>query len=150
MEIVSVQTFEEARNEMSEMRNKFVREYFVMLDEKMKGDICWGYHQLIKGMTFLNKEEMGRQSKKWRQRAKEGKLKIHAYNNIAKTSFDGREWHLLVITPYKDGHLKVLHPDPAVVMIMKEYINGYVFFFKRKENRDSIYEYVMKGLDRCS
>lgn len=131
-----------------EARNEFVRDYFGMLDEKTRSDICWSYYQRLKGMALLNSEELRSQSKLWRYSAKEGKLKIHAYNNVTKTTFDGREWHLLVITPYKDGEEAMLKADPAAAMLMKQFINGYVYFFKKKENRDSIYEYVMKGLEK--
>ena len=127
-----------------EERNEFVRYYFGMLEDKTSSDICWTYHQTRQGIVMLNAEELRLESKRWRQYAKEGKMKIHAYNNVAKTSFDGREWHLLVLTRNTEDVIA----DPAAALLMKQFINGYVYFFKKKENRDSIYEYVMKGLEK--
>ena len=128
-------------------RNDIARNYFGMLQEKTKDDICWFYHHLAHGFSIMNIEELQEQMRSWRKLALEGKLKIMDYNNKTKNVFN-KEWHILVVQPYKDGEEVPQNPDPVGCMLMGYVVSGFIYSFKTKQNRDDVANYVMKGLDR--
>ena len=128
-------------------RNDIARNYFGMLQEKTKDDICWFYHHKEHGIVIMNIKELQEQMRTWRKLALEGKLKIMDYNNKTKNVFN-KEWHILVVQVYQDGEQVPQNPDPAGYMLMGYLVSGYIYAFKKKENRDDVANYVMKGLDK--
>ena len=138
-------------------RNTLARQYLGMLQEKKKTDIAWNYAGGHKGITVLNIEELhSRMKNSWRPMAKEGKLKIMMYNNLKKKTFDGKEWHILVVQSYKNGEVTndvMGHPgcgwDPVGFCLMDDMfcVTGYIYAFQKKQNRDDVANWVMRGLD---
>lgn len=130
-------------------RNDLARSYLGMVQEKTKNDICWFYHQrqIEHGIAVMNIEELQEQMRSWRKMAREGKLKIMDYNNITKNVLN-QEWHILVVQPYEDGKQLPRNPDPVGLLLMNYMVSGYIYAFKKKENRDDVANYVMKGLAR--
>lgn len=128
-------------------RNDLARNYFGMLQEKTKDDICWFYHHTEHGIAVMNIEELQEQMRSWRKLALGGKIKIMDYNNKTRNIFN-KEWHILVVQPYEDGEQVPQNPDPVGCMLMGYMVSGYIYAFQKKENRDDVANYVMKGLAR--
>lgn len=95
----------------------------------------------------MNIKELQEQMRYWRKMALEGKLKIMDYNNKTKNVFN-KEWHILVVQAYKDGEQVPQNFDPVGCMLMGYVVSGYIYAFQKKENRDDVANYVMKGLDK--
>ena len=147
----------EAQNKMTRVdRNTLARQYLSMLQVKEKTDIAWTFNQARKEITRLNIEELHSQMKNvWRPMAKQGKLKILSYNNLEKTTFDGKEWYIMVVQPYKDGKIDGdrCSMDVSGLLLMQDcfMVSGFIYAFRKKENRDDIANWVMRGLgDICS
>ena len=128
-------------------RNELARNYFGMLQEKTKNDICWFYHHTEHGIGVMNIKELQEQMSYWRKLALEGKAKIMDYNNKTKNVFN-KKWHILVVQAYDDGEQVPHNPDPAGCMLMGYMVSGFIYAFKTKKNRDDVANYVMKGLDK--
>ena len=123
-------------------RNDIARNYLDMLQEKTTKDICWFYHLKQKGICCFNKDELHEQMKAWRTLAVDGKIKIINYNNRKRTTFDGKEWYILVVQPEN-----YTTPDPIGIMLMSYMVSGMVYCFKEKKNRDDVAKWVMRKLD---
>jgi hypothetical protein len=123
-------------------RNDIARNYLDMLQEKTTKDICWFYHLKQKGISFFNRDELHEQMKAWRTLAVDGKIKIINYNNRKRTTFDGKEWYILVVQPEN-----YTTPDPIGIMLMSYMVSGMVYCFKEKKNRDDVAKWVMRKLD---
>jgi hypothetical protein len=129
------------------IRNDITRRYLCMLQEKTKNDICWFYHHGAHDIGIMNIKELKEQMKTWRKLALGGKIKIMDYNIKTKNIFN-KEWHIFVIQKYEDGEHVPQNPDRAGCMLMGYVVSGYIYAFKKKENRDDVANYVMKGLDK--
>jgi len=128
-------------------KNEMARKYIHLLKEKTKEDICWTYIVSERLLGVLNIKESQQQMKEWRKMALQGKLKIMDYNNVTKNIFN-KEWHILVVQSYEDGEHVPQNPDPVGCMLMGYMVGGYIYAFQKKENRDDVANYVMKGLAR--
>ena len=93
--------------------------------------------------SCMNNTEMKTQMRMWRKIAKKGGLTIRFINSKSKTLDDGKTWHWLVVQP--TGYYAI---DPLGAFVLGEMVNGFIYCFKSKENRDIVQEYVMKGLDQ--
>lgn len=126
-------------------RNDIVRKYLGMLQTKETSDICWFFYHEKKGINVFNKEELQEQMKEWRKLALDGKIVIMNYNNKKQTTFDGKEWYILVVQP-KDEDSNCPF-DPIGSMLLGYVVCGYIYCFKTKKNRDDVAKYVMRKLD---
>ena len=70
---------------------------------------------------------------------------MNKYNN-KEAIVNGQTWYFLVVQPYKNGKMVECAMDPFGLMILGEMVDGYVYAFKLKHNRDAIYSYVMKDV----
>jgi hypothetical protein len=59
-------------------------------------------------------------------------------NNFT-SKIDGKEYHFLTITP--TTHEAMIDPIGMAVGFM---VGGYIYGFRRKENRDAVFKYVKK------
>lgn len=119
--------------------------YNETMDGKEPTDLCVFFHAKEMAFSVMNKDELNEQMKSWRKQAKGKTVKMRKANNKTKT-YDGKEWHILVVQPYDDEKLAHYNPDPFSLLLLGFYVNGYVYAFDNIKNRDMIYEYVMKGL----
>jgi hypothetical protein len=112
------------------------------------GDIAITWLFRMNGFSWFSKDLMKEQMKLWRNYAKEGKLKIAAYNNKVITDDLGNKWYTLVVQPYDPETNKMTECpiDPAAMAIMGELVNGCMYMFKTESNRDTIVNYVMKNI----
>jgi len=107
--------------------------------------ICWLQREGV--FSLYDKTEMTSQMKLWRKLAKEGKVKMGHYNNKDKKE-GGRDWAILVVQPYDPitNKMKECDFDPMGLFIMGEMVSGFIYAFRSKENRDKVFEYVMKDI----
>lgn len=89
-------------------------------------------------MSVYNDEEMRGQMLLWKDLAKQGKLEVLEGNNYSHT-IDGKEYYFLTITPI--GNETILSPIGVATGFL---VNGYVYGFRRKTNRDAVFQYVKK------
>lgn len=93
----------------------------------------------------MNNTEMKTQMRLWRNLARRGKITIRFVNSKSKTLEDGNTWHWLVVQPTNPMELSM---DSLGAMLLGEMVDGFVYCFKSKVNRDRTQEYVMKGLEQ--
>jgi len=109
--------------------------------------MCWGLNQEVKDICYLNKQVLTENMKLWKRLRKEGIITMSENHNLA-IDIDGNKFHILVITKYdkNEDHLDPTltawdtFPDEELVGSLFE---GYVYYFKREDNRDMVYKYVM-------
>ena len=98
------------------------------------------YHRELKCMGFNNKELVGADMKNWRKLRKQGKCEMLEANN-KECEIKGRKYYILVLqTP--NGRMGI---DPTGMGWDDEccYVDGYIYYFQKKVNRDMVYNYVM-------
>jgi len=119
---------------------------WVLEDRQKKGrkELFFCYHRGVQDFMWGNKDEATEQMKIWRQQKKKGILHMNPYNNQTKL-INGQEWHILVVqqgaTPETIESIGIdrcgLGFDDTFL------VDGFIYCFKQKENRDMIYKYVM-------
>jgi len=113
--------------------------------KKGRGELFFCYHRQLKDFVWGNKEEATEQMKIWRRQKKQGILHIAPYNNETKL-INGTTWYTLVIQEGSSPEtIKSIGIDRMGLGFDDPYIvDGLIYCFKQKVNRDAIYEYVMK------
>jgi hypothetical protein len=97
-----------------------------------------------KDFMLLNKEEMNEQMKIWRQQAKNGLIVINDCNDFKLRDEDEKKWYVFVVQ--NRDETKSCGIDPFGIYILGILVDGYVYAFKSKTNRDNIRNYVMKDI----
>lgn len=92
-----------------------------------------------RGICVMNIQEMKIQMKDWRKKIRQGKLQCIEYNNKTKTTDDGRVWYILVM---QQSNIENDTMDNLGLMLLGEMVDGCIYAFKSKENRDKIFEYI--------
>ena len=72
---------------------------------------------------------------------RKGKINILACNSKSATTPDGKEWHFFVVQAM---NLDDAWTDPFALFLLGEMVDGWVYCFSDKRNRDRIQEYVLK------
>lgn len=126
-------------------RSDIKEKYDYALKMKTSSDLCLFFHHNQKDFGVLDKQELEQQMRYWRKEAKAKNLQIREHNNQTKI-VDGKEWHILVIQPYDDAKLQDYNPCLFGMLVLNFGVSGYIYAFDSKNNRDMIYQYVMKGL----
>ena len=112
---------------------------------KKRGELFFCFHREANDFMWGNKEEATEQMKMWRKQKKQGKIHISPDNNETKL-IHGTTWYILVVQ--EGSSPETIEPvgiDRIGLGFDNIYlVDGYIYCFKQKENRDAIYEYVMK------
>jgi hypothetical protein len=98
---------------------------------------CFFWQHQAKQLSWLDKKDLDDQFKRYRQLIRQGSWRVLEVNNRTFT-LSKREWHCLVVTP--DG----CEPDIASFKLFNFYVDGFVYWFSNKNNRDSMYNYLSK------
>ena len=108
---------------------------------KSRGETYFCFHQGVQDFSWGNNDELREQMKIWRKQRKDGLIEMLECNNHTK-KINGTDWHILVLQQTGDysgpfdpsgfGH------DDGIFLV-----SGYIYYFKRIENRDATYKYVM-------
>ena len=108
---------------------------------KTRGETYFFYHQGVKDFGWGNNDELKQQMKIWRKQRKDGLIEMLECNNHTK-QIQGKDWHILVLQQTGED-MGSIDPtgfgfdDGAFV------VSGFIYCFKRIENRDATYKYVM-------
>ena len=120
--------------------------YCRFIKGKTKDDVAWMW--VLYGsceIGALNISNLNVNMKGWREYAKKGELFIKKDKCGSVKSFDGNEWHYLVLNCGPEGHQQI---DPFGYFLFDLTIIGEMIFFKHKSNRDKVQEYVMRRLEK--
>ena len=109
------------------------------LTEK-QGASAWTWHHSLGGFTWLDKPEFNTECKRFRKLIKEGKLIIHEYNNNTCKLGDA-EWHCFVIQSTNEDANPMC---PASLNLFGMGVDGFVYWFNKKTNRDTVYKFLTK------
>jgi hypothetical protein len=118
---------------------------YSMNDRKGEDELCISWIQSKRGFGWLNRQILNDQMKIWRKMAKEGILKIMEYNN-SETEQNGMKLYNFIVQPYKNEEMEDCGFCPYALLTLGIMVSGYTYSFMKKENRDAIYKYVMKGI----
>ena len=132
------------QNRITQERNKIANCYCKMIKNREKGDVVWTWNRTHMAFSVYNEEEFRPQMAEWRRLAKEGEIVIKKYNSKSATTFDGNEWHFLVVQRVDKTDATF---DPAGLFLLGEMVSGYIYAFKRRTNRNRVEKYVMNELD---
>jgi hypothetical protein len=106
--------------------------------KQTRGEICFYFHHAIGDTAWCNKAEIQEESKRSRKLVKKGLLTMREENN--KTlEIDGKNYHLFVVQHTDDTSNNI---DP-LAMANGLMVDGWVYFFTQKHNRDVLYKYIM-------
>jgi len=124
-------------------RKQMVAELKDMLKDRQKtrGETFFFHHRKQDHLMWGNNEELTEQMKIWRKQRKDGIIKIMEYNNHTKM-IQGQEWHILVVQDVEEWRNPI---DPVGLGFDNGafLVSGLIYCFKRIENRDATYKYVM-------
>jgi len=118
-----------------------------LADKRGSNEICLTWIKQLGSFSWLDKKMCNDQMKLWRGLAKEGSMKIMKYNN-KESEHDGKTVYHFVVQPYENGKMTDCQMCPYSLMMLGILVSGYTYSFHKKENRDAIYEYVMKGISQ--
>ena len=131
----------------AERRRFFCREEIVRRwktckkTKEKKRDVCLFWHNQASLFCWANKAEIGIDMKHYRDQIREGKLVCRDYNNFDRADCDGRMWYSLTIQGGKDN-LGATGKSPVNLFIFRYMVDGWGYYFKQRDNRDSIFRYL--------
>jgi hypothetical protein len=125
-----------AKDQRNELQSAF--------NNKCLTDIAMGYIYAMKAYGFLNIDELRPLMKDWKKQRKEGVITIQEYNNSTKL-ICGKECYILTLQQLDaNGKVDDTGLDICGLGFDSPYlITGHTYIFRRKENRDMVYKYVM-------
>jgi hypothetical protein len=101
--------------------------------DRQRGEICMFYHRERNIMGFNTKELVTADMVNWRKLRKQGKFQMLEGDN-RDCEINGRKYYTLV--PHTPNESMGL--DNVCFML-----DGYIFYFRKKVNRDMVFKYVM-------
>jgi len=107
---------------------------------KSRGETCFYYHRGAKEAMWATNEDMREQAKLWKKAMKAGDQLQFLEANCQTKLINGEEWHFFVC-----GHqTKDLGFDPLGMGFddCQFLVSGFIYFFKNKENRDTIFQWL--------
>jgi len=109
---------------------------------KSRGETCFYWHRGAKEAMWATNEDMREQAKMWKNAMKSGDQLQFLEANCQTKLINGEEWHILVC-----GHkTKDLGFDPLGMGFddCQFLVSGFIYFFKNKENRDTIFKWLTR------
>jgi hypothetical protein len=103
-----------------------------------KTDLAFSCIHDILQLCVFNDAEMKGQMLMWKDLAQRHKITVLDGNNFTR-AIDDKEYHFLTITPTTSDSM--IDPIGVAVGFV---VNGYIYGFRRKENRDAVFKYVKK------
>jgi len=109
--------------------------------KEKKRDVCLFWHNRASLFCWANKMELGIDMKHYREQVRKGDLVCYDYNNFDRADHDGRMWYSLTIQGGK-GKLNATGKSPVNLFIFGYMVDGWGYYFKQRDNRDSIFRYL--------
>ena len=132
------------------------REWQRMTRDRRKHEValCWIHH--ISDLHWLSKENIYHEFSRFREGIRSGRLKCSEVNLQERQDQDGRWWHFLVVQdgahliPMElvacaleaNGGATPLGTDPIALFEFRFLVCGFVYFFKKKDNRDALFKFL--------
>jgi hypothetical protein len=109
--------------------------------DKQRGEICMFLHRDRNSLCFYNKEHVNVTMCNWRKLRKQGKVEMLECNNHDTCRINGKQFYTLVLQS-PNGPMGV---DPTGMGWDDDVflVDGYIYYFRQKNNRDMVYKYVM-------
>ena len=123
-------------------KQKTLLEELVADRQKSRNETFCYYHRIAKQLMWGNNEEMKDQMKAWKKQHADGDLTIYDDNNH-EFVISGKTYYTLTITAVSDGEAQQCGFDPLGVGV-HHFVDGYMYWFVHKENRDAVVKYVME------
>ena len=121
-------------------------QFQLSIQDQRQGEMCLTFYKEINRFMWYDKPTLTKNMKTWRKSAKNGSIKICKYNN--KTlEYMGKTYYTFVIQSYKNNIQQRNEMCPLMFSGFNIMVSGYGYCFKTKENRDAIYNYVMKDIN---
>ena len=109
--------------------------------QKSRGECFFYHHKQTDQIMWGNKEEMTTEMKMWKQLRKDGILQMLEKNCKTKV-IDGQTYYILVLQQLKNG----VQEPVGIDMLGVGYgfmVDGFIYHFKSKTNRDLVFNWVM-------
>jgi hypothetical protein len=111
--------------------------------DKTRKETFFYYHRRMEDTMWGTNEELIVELKSWRKQKRENTLTIDEENNN-EFVIDGRTYYTLVLTELDaDGEAKDIGLDRLAIGV-SYFVDGLVYWFVAKANRDATYKYVME------
>jgi len=123
-----------------EMDNDINKEYLDIIKSKEKG-ICFTWHHSSNEWQWVDKDMVYKQFKIYKDLIKKGTLLCKDYNLPTKELL-GKKWYGLVINGNSENPINM---DVGSIRLFKYFVSGMVYWFSKKENRDSMFEWINKN-----
>ena len=132
------------------------REWQLTTRDRRKHEVglCWIHH--TSELHLLSKDNIYIEFARFRDGIRSGRLNCAEANLKERQDRDGRSWHFLVVQD--KPHLIALEPiasaleanggvtplgtDPIALFEFNFLVCGFVYFFKKKENRDALFKFL--------
>jgi hypothetical protein len=111
---------------------------FAVKDKQGKDEVMMTYIRRANGFSWFDKATTTEQMKMWRKLAKQNAMKI---TETFETEKYGKMFYCFVLQSTDDND--TLCP---LGMCLDCLVEGYVYAFRKKENRDATMSYVMKNI----
>ena len=111
--------------------------------DKSRKETFFYYHRQMEACMWGTNEELLLEMKSWRKHKREKHLKILEKNNN-EFVIDGKTYYTLVLTQLnEDGETENIGLDKLAIGV-NHFVDGMVYWFVAKANRDATYKYVME------
>jgi hypothetical protein len=108
-------------------------------------ELCISWHRVLQKAVWGSKKSLEEDMRNWRKLKRQNKLFINPEEHRV-VHINGEPWHILIVQEGTMEDTKEIGCDPLGYgidegMLM---VDGYIYFFKNKANRDMVATYVMK------
>lgn len=126
-----------------------LKDHFDSIRSTMKkSDMCITYQKNNQAFDLLDREELNSQFKDFRKMKLEGSIIINPNNNKSVTDHNNKIWYTLVI---QEAVNSVFDPNSGfnkdicrLGMVFGTHVSGAIYAFRKEENRDALFHYIMK------
>ena len=126
--------------EIKEMNNDINKEYLDIIKSKKKG-VCFTWHHSSNTWQWVDKDDLNTQFKMYKNLIKKGAI-VCMDCNLPEKELLGRKWYGLVINGNDENPINI---DIGSIRLFRYFVNGLVYWFHSKENRDRIFKWINKN-----
>ena len=114
-------------------------------DNIQPNELCIGWHRNLQHPGWGDKKSCEDNMRNWRKAKRQNKLYINPKES-REVKINGEPWHILIVQEGTPEDTRRIGFDPFGFGIddMTILVDGMIYFFKNKANRDMIVDYVMK------
>jgi hypothetical protein len=111
--------------------------------DERSGEICMFLHREMNDIGFYDKEQVNERMLAWRRLRKQGKLRILEDNNKDDCKINGKQYYVLVVGSTNPNGGFGMDPTGLGWDDRQFLVDGHIYYFQKKVNRDMVYKYVM-------